>query len=190
MAKVKLNPLLEQVRGQLGDLVFKQYADKTVLSRKPSFEGVEWSAAQVTHRERFRQAVAYAKSALADPEAQAAYSAAARAAGRTAFNLAVADFFHLPVVDEVDLSGYSGRVGDPITIRASDDFAVVEVRVILMGAEGEVLETDTAVETPPGSGRWVYRATTAAPTGATVRVVVTATDRPGGVGEAVGEKVV
>jgi len=45
-------------------------------------------------------------------------------------SLAVADFpsaplrtgFNAPSVDEVDLSGYTGAVGDQIVIRASDDF--------------------------------------------------------------------
>ena len=32
MAKVKLNPILEQIRGQVGDLVFKRYGEKTVIS--------------------------------------------------------------------------------------------------------------------------------------------------------------
>lgn len=55
MAKVKLNPILEQVRGAVGDLVFKRYGDEVVLARKPDVEGREASAAQTAHRERFRR---------------------------------------------------------------------------------------------------------------------------------------
>ena len=36
--------------------------------------------------------------------------------------VAVADWFHAPEVDEVDVSGYKGTVGDAIVIRAGDDF--------------------------------------------------------------------
>ena len=40
MARVKLNPILEQVRGQVGDLVFKRYGEGVIISRKPDLEGV------------------------------------------------------------------------------------------------------------------------------------------------------
>jgi len=38
------------------------------------------------------------------------------------------------------------------------------------------------------SGRWVYTASADVPTGTTVRIAVTASDRPGGVGSAEEEK--
>lgn len=47
-----------------------------------------------------------------------------------------------------------------------------------------------AVETPPESGRWVYTATAAVPTGTTVRIAVTVADWPGGQAQAEEEKVV
>ena len=39
MAKVKLNPILEGIRGQVGDLVFKHYGDEVVISRKADLSG-------------------------------------------------------------------------------------------------------------------------------------------------------
>ncbi len=36
MAKVKLTPILEQFRGQMGDLVFKHYGDEVIVGRKPN----------------------------------------------------------------------------------------------------------------------------------------------------------
>ncbi len=53
MAKGKLNPALERLRGQVGELVFKQYGDKLVVSRKPDMSRVKWSKAQRAGRERF-----------------------------------------------------------------------------------------------------------------------------------------
>jgi hypothetical protein len=32
--KVELTPVLEQLRGQVGDLVFKRYGDEVVISHK------------------------------------------------------------------------------------------------------------------------------------------------------------
>lgn len=67
MAKVKLNPILEQVRGQVGDLVFKRYGDEVIISRKPDMEGVEPTEAQLAAQGRFREAALYGKMVMADP---------------------------------------------------------------------------------------------------------------------------
>jgi len=190
MAKVKLNPILERIRGKVGDLVFKRYGEEVVISRPPDFEGLEPTEAQVAVRERFRQAALYGKIVMADPETKAIYEEAAKARGKPVFSLTVADFFNAPSVDEVDVSGYTGAVGDELVIRASDDFDVVGLDVALTDAEGNPIESGAAVETPANSGRWVYKATAAVPTGTTVRIAVTATDRPGGVAEAKEEKAV
>ena len=184
MAKVKLNPILEQVRGQIGDLVFRRYEDQVVISRKPDFEDQTATAAQVAQRERFREAALYGKMVMADPETKALYVEAAKAKGQPVFSLTVADFFNAPSVDEVDLSGYAGGVGDTILIRARDDFDVTGVRVSLTDGDGAAIESGAGLETAAGSGQWVYTATTAVATGTTVRIAVTASDRPGGVGTA------
>ena len=35
MARAKLSPILESVRGAMGDMVWKQYRSRVVVSRKP-----------------------------------------------------------------------------------------------------------------------------------------------------------
>jgi hypothetical protein len=182
MAKTKLNPILEQVRGQVGDLVFKRYQGETVLARKPDLDGVEPTQAQLAARENFRQATLYGKMVMADPDAKAIYEQAAKERGQPVFSVLVADYYNAPSVNYVDLGGYSGKVGDKVTILAHDDFAVVGVTVALANGNGQSIETGAATESAPGSGRWMYTATQAVPTGTTVRVTVTATDRPGHTG--------
>ena len=188
MAKVKLNPILEQISGKVGDLVFRRYGDETVIAQKPDMSGVEASPAQLAVRARFREAALYGKMVMADPQTKALYTEAAKAKGKPAFSLTVADFFNAPSVDEVDLSAYSGAVGDEIIIMASDDFDVMSVEVVLSDGEGNPLESGAAVETPPDSGRWVYSATTAVATGTTVRIAVSASDLPGSVDTTEEEK--
>ena len=151
---------------------------------------MEPTAGQLAQRERFHDAVLYGKMVMADPETKALYEEAARAKGRPVFSLTVADFFNAPSVDEVDLSGYNGAVGDTIVIRAHDDFDVRGVNVALTEAEGGAIESGAAVETPPEGGRWVYTATAAVATGTTVRIAVTAQDLPGGAAQAEQEKAV
>ena len=161
-----------------------------VIARKPDMEGREVTEAQAAARERFRQAALYGKMVMADAETKAIYEEAARAKGQPVFSLTVADFFRAPSVDEVDLAGYVGQVGDEIVVRASDDFDVEGVSVSLTDGEGNAIESGEAVETPAESGRWVYAATVAVGTGTTVRIEVTATDRLGGEGQAQEEKAV
>ena len=174
----------------MGDLVFKRYGEEVILSRKPDLEGVDPTAGQLAQRERFRDAVLYGKMVMADAQARALYEEAARAKGRPVFSLMVADFFNAPSVDEVDLSGYNGAVGDAIVIRAHDDFDVRGVSVALTQADGVAIESGAAVETPAESGRWVYVATVVVSPGTRVRIAVTAQDHPGGAAQAEQEKAV
>jgi hypothetical protein len=67
MAKVKLNPIVEQVRGQVGQLVFRQSYGQQVVGRKADQSDHEPSAGQLEIRERFRQAAVYGRVAMADP---------------------------------------------------------------------------------------------------------------------------
>lgn len=46
MAKVKTNPIIEQIRGKVGDLVFKRYGDSVILARVPDTENREVTPAQ------------------------------------------------------------------------------------------------------------------------------------------------
>lgn len=124
MAKVKLNPVLEQIRGKVGDLVFRRRAEGLVVSRNPGRSGLVPSAGQEAVRERFRLAALYGKAVYADPAEKEVYLAAARKTGASAFALAVSDFLHAPAVDEIDLTAYTGLAGQAIVVRASDDFGV------------------------------------------------------------------
>ena len=116
-------------------------------------------------RERFREAALYGKMVMADAETKALYVDAAKDKGKPVFSLTIADFFNAPSVDEVDLSAYSGVVGDEIIIMASDDFDVQGVEVALSDEAGNPIESGIAVENPADSGRWLYTTTAAVATG-------------------------
>jgi hypothetical protein len=74
MAKVRLHPFLEELRGKIKGLVFRRsHSGKTSVYMDPDMSRVKWSAAQVAHRERFAEARAYAKAALAVPEIRTIY---------------------------------------------------------------------------------------------------------------------
>jgi len=176
MAKVELNPVMEKMSGKIGDLIFKRYQDEVVVSRKANRANLVPTPAQVAHNERFRQATVYAKASLADPVARAIYEAAAKEKGKPVFALAVGDYLNAPSVDFVDLAGYSGKVGEKIVIRASDDIGVVSVNVSIRSGRGVVEQGPATFE--QGSWRYTTQAVVDLTAGS-IAIDVTAFDRPG-----------
>ncbi len=92
MAKSQLNPILKQLRGRVGDLVFRHYGDKVVVSRAPDFSNYRPTPAQRAQRKRFRAAVAYAQAVLKSTKTAAHYQRRARKEGGKAFTLAIRDY--------------------------------------------------------------------------------------------------
>ena len=87
MPKTKLNPILEEVRGTLDGVTFRRMYGKQVIMKKPDMSNVKWSKAQRGHRQRFQQAVAYARAALADARVRMKYEKAAAKAGKASLRL-------------------------------------------------------------------------------------------------------
>jgi hypothetical protein len=177
--KVVLNPMFEQARGQLGDLVFREVRGVTIAGRKPTVSG-EPTVAQAAHRERFKQAAAFGKSVMADSSLRALYEEVAKSRNMPVFAATVADFFNKPTIDAIDLSTYGGHLGELIHVTARDDFDVMSVHVTISNEQNELIEGGQAIETSPGSGRWVYTATVELDEEPMVNIRVVATDRPGG----------
>ncbi len=173
MAKVLFNPVMEQIRGKIGDLVFRRTSGGMAVMRK-----TEPSVAQQHVRERFRLAAAYATQVQADP-VRAAFYASFVNRTRSLRVVAMTDYLTPPEVLGLETGAYGGAVGDPIVVRAVDDGAVVGVRVTLRDGAGAVLEQGAATAT---TGLWTYAATTAVAAGTVVAVEAVATDRPGNTG--------
>jgi hypothetical protein len=94
MAKVILSPMIKEISGKLGDYVFRRtHAGEVILSKVPDMSRVKWSKAQKEHRKRFKQAVVYAKAAMADPKVRARYEKRAAKENKRPFDLAVSDYF-------------------------------------------------------------------------------------------------
>jgi hypothetical protein len=66
MAKVTLNLAIKQIRGKMGDVVFRvSPTGELTITKLPDMSRVKWSKAQKAHRQRYKKAIAYAKAAMA-----------------------------------------------------------------------------------------------------------------------------
>lgn len=93
MARVSKNSIFEALSGALGkDIVFKQYADKTVASKYPDMSQVKPSELQKLQRNKMTEANAYASAALRDPKLRKKYEKNLKP-GETVFQKAKKDFF-------------------------------------------------------------------------------------------------
>jgi len=178
MAKVAKNLVLHGASGKLGgQLVVRQSGGKTILAQAPGARSGEPSPAQKAQQQRFQEAVLYGKNRKSDPDYQARAGE-----GLSAYNIAVADFLNAPDIDEIDVTDYQGAAGDTIRVRVSDDFAVQQVAVTIMNADGTLVEEGNA-EQQENVLDWLYTATAANASLEGDKIIIRASDRPGNVEE-------
>ncbi len=181
MAKITYHPAVRHLHGHVGKMVFKERQGMDIVAEKPDQVNQPNTPAQLQQRENFRQAAAYAKGALADPQVNAAYSVKAKEPHSSPIAVAVKDWMTPPTVTAIDLSHYSKHAGDAIYIAAQDDFEVTGVTVAIEDNAHVAVESGTATFDAT-SGSWKYLATVDASAKAGLTVKATAQDRPGNSG--------
>ena len=180
MAKVRNNLVIHGLSGMLGkQLVVRAKKNGSfVVAAAPRRGAGPPSDAQKQQRERFRQALLYAKGAQAREE----YQEAAAARGQSARNVAVADFMRPPEIRAIDLSGYDGAPEQTIRITAVDDVKVNTVGILIATEDGNLVEKGSAIASANDGTLWTYTTTAAAPHSA-VKIVVDVADLAGHVTE-------
>ena len=94
MAKVTLDPIIKEMHGKTGNLVFRRSRKGDIYAiKRADMSKVKWSKAQQEHRQRFKKATAYAKAAMAQPKVRAHYEKIAAKQNRSPFFVAVSDYF-------------------------------------------------------------------------------------------------
>ena len=180
MAEVIGNILIQGISGKFGDdFIFKQRNGKTFISRKPRMPKKR-SKKQKELQEKFAAATAYSVEARQDPELYNYYAKIAKRKGKTAHNIAVADYFAMPSIEEIDASQYTGAAGETIIINAFKATKVAKVTVQLRDAEGALIEQGEATEALQG---WLYITTTDNPQPSGTHLIARAIDLPGNIAE-------
>jgi hypothetical protein len=178
MAKMKFHGFIDKISGKVGGLVVRKGRHgKYTLANTPDFSEVVPSEAQLGQRKVFGRAVEYANGVKADPDKLAFYEGLAEQKDMPSFALCVGDYLNAPTMDDLDLSVYTGKVGDSILIATHDDVGVVKVNVELTKMDGTRIEKGQAVDL--GAGNWAYIATVPVTTGTDIFIEAEALDRPG-----------
>ncbi len=136
MAYVKKNIVTEGLSGKLGNnIVFRNVGGKTIVTVKPDTSKRTDSEAQKQHKRRFRAGTINAKKASQDPIIREGYAAKVKP-GQSPYNIALADYFNAPEINEVDLSFFRGTKGSPVLVQVTDDYLVTEVKVAIYDPQG------------------------------------------------------
>jgi len=178
MSDVELNPTVDGYRGSIGRLVFKKYKGRTIVAKRP-VRTKEPGPAELAAQENFRDAVAYAKSVLADPAARAFYQPIALQRDISVYALAMGDFLKVPTIKPLNLTKYTGKVGDIIQIRVVDNIGLADLDVNIVAQDGTPIERGKAVETGTGSGKWIYTATAQVALGSDIFIELKGLDHAG-----------
>jgi len=151
MAKVKRKGMLFGLSGSLGNFVFSQMPDgSTRISVKPDSRRRKATQGQKDNRKRFKQASSMASAAAKDYPIYA--ELAKERPMITAYNIALADFYHPPVIHCIE------RKEEVIRVQTSDDVLVADVRVKITDSGGKLLEEGVAIRV--NTEWWEYATTT------------------------------
>lgn len=91
MARAKSSPVISAIKGRIGDIVLKQYGNRTVVSKLPDMSKIRPTKKQKAERSRFKEAVAYAQSIVRDPKKKAAYKKTLRR-GKRVYQSAIKEY--------------------------------------------------------------------------------------------------
>lgn len=92
MVRVRLHAPVKSMSGKMGIYTYRVMHGEQTLMKTPDMSSVKWTKAQKANRERFREAIAYARQAMADPTVRVHYENIGKKADRQPFRVAVSDY--------------------------------------------------------------------------------------------------
>ena len=169
-----------ELSGLLGESVsVRKVRGRVVITNHRPRPNTRLSPSQTAVLERFREAVQYAKQQMALAVSRELYQTGVTAKLRSAHIVAMGDYLAAPKVHFIETIDYRGNVGDTIAVKATDDFMVTSVKVVITASDGSIIEEGEAGPDSLKINIWSYQATEANPSlpGTTIKAV--AFDRPG-----------
>ena len=135
MAKAKKNLATQGASGKIGNIVYRQTkGGKTIMCKIPDFSNRQFSQDQLDHQDRMKLAAAYGVA----NKKNLLYVKKAAGTDKNAYNLALKDWFTVPVLHGIRC--FEGRLRVDVT----DDTMVALVTITILDPEGNVLERGDA----------------------------------------------
>ena len=167
----------------LGDRVSARKVNGGVIvTNRPVRKRGKPSAKLLAQRERFKEAVAYAKHQEKHEKSSALYAQGIKSKHQSVYSVALGDFMNAPIVKMIDPSFYHGRIGDIVEIEATDDFMVTKVIVTIIDAHDVVIEQGEATQHSDRINAWEYKSVEANATQRGTKIRAIAIDKPGNKG--------
>jgi DUF917 family protein len=177
------NVITRMYSGRVGDIVFRNYGGKSVMSKRPDCSKVVRSETQLKNQAKFAKDVKISKAVKNDPQLAKFYSEKKKKMKyKDVYHAAMSDCMTIPKVQKVNLKTYRGLQGNVIRISALDKFRVETVSVMIMNKTGQLIESGPAVaRIYSGNREWDYTTTAENVDYKSCRVLVRVTDRRGNV---------
>jgi hypothetical protein len=131
MAMLDPNTVIGILQGKIGDLVFVRAKTGKVIVRHWPVRRTHSTAGELAGQSLLAQANVYVRRIRQEPDQYALYQRAGSLNGKRACDLAKADFYHPPVINDVDLSGCAGNTWEIIRVEAVDDFGLTTVMLTI-----------------------------------------------------------
>ena len=161
------------VRGAIGDLIFRQYNGKTVVSVRPVYKNESNTEGRKQLRSRFRDATMHASHAMEDPKKKAYYQQKARQLKvPNAYTAAITDYLRKAKVVAMTRSSFSAKKGDEVIIKLSKSvFKIRRIKVVLCSQHGEVLSEQTLTNSDHSKNTFLFEFTDDFPAYDTLKII-------------------
>jgi len=174
------NVITRNYSGRVGDIILKNYAGKSVMTKRPDCSKVIKTARQLEFNDKFKKSVKFGQYVIKNQELIDHYRR--KRPDLDPYHAAISDYQSRPVIERVDVGGYQGLPGNVVTVSVWDKWEIEGVDMVIFNALGEVIECGAAVPRQfSGNTEWDYTAMVENVDYKGGRIEVAAKDKPGNV---------
>src|SRR6478736_4089505 len=137
-------------KGAIGDLVFRNYYGKTVVSIRPVYKNETNTEARRIARGRFFDATQYASNAMEDPKQKVYYKQKAKQLKLpNAYTAALTDYLRKAKAAAVKPSSFAAKKGNVIHIKVTKGvFKINRITAKLYNHDGKILSEQQLTLSP------------------------------------------
>lgn len=164
--------LTRNLRGSVGDLIFRNYNGKTVVSPRPVYKNESNTPARKQARGHFRDATWFARVAMRDARQKLYYQQKAKQLKLpNAYTAAITDYLRKAKVLASTRSSFSPKKGAVVNIIVSKAFKVEKANAILLDKKGHILSQQDLTVTNAQKNAFKYTFSDDFPDCVTLKIV-------------------